>query len=58
MSYPDYTAKARLGKPLEILGDTARVINVLAGGTGLFPRLRPGEIEPHLLVDIRLLPGF
>ena len=56
MSYPDYTAPTTLEEALEILGDTARIIQVLAGGTNLIPRLRSGEIEPHLLVDIRLLP--
>jgi len=56
MTYPDYIAPSTLEEALEILGDSARNIQVLAGGTNLIPRMRAGEIEPDLLVDIRLLP--
>ena len=55
MNKPDYLAPQTLSEALETLERQADGIHIIAGGTDLVPRMRSREVEPSLLVDLRLL---
>ena len=51
-----YEAPDTIDKAVALLAGTPAAARVLAGGTDLLVQLRPGLIEPELVVDIKRIP--
>lgn len=55
MKNSDYLTPETLEETLKTLRIRGEEAQIIAGGTDLIPRIRPGLIKPSLLIDIRLL---
>jgi CO/xanthine dehydrogenase FAD-binding subunit len=53
----DYVRAATAGQVVELLQQHGPQARLLMGGTDLFPGLREGRIRPHLVVDVKAVPG-
>jgi carbon-monoxide dehydrogenase medium subunit len=55
MPKPEYLAPKTLREALEILAIHPETTKIIAGGTDLLPRMRCGEMQPLLLLDLHKL---
>ena len=54
----DYVRASHPDEAIHLLREQGEAARPLMGGTDLFVRLRDGIIHPHILVDVKHLPGL
>jgi len=54
----DYVRAATPDEAIDLLEKHGEAARLLMGGTDLFVRMREGDIRPHIVVDVKHLPGM